>query len=87
MLNLRKDKIMNSKRIKQLHAGGRSISSLAQQFEMSEKEIKAVLYVTTIYNEKPQEKKTEKVIEQLEEFFDYNEEEEYGNDTEEDEQE
>jgi len=86
MLNLRKDKIMNSKRIKQLHAGGRSISSLAQQFEMSEKEIKAVLYVTTIYNEKPQEKKTEKVIEQLEEFFDYNEEE-YGNDTEEDEQE
>ena len=87
MLNLRKDKIMNSKRIKQLHAGGRSISSLAQQFEMSEKEIKAVLYVTTIYNEKPQEKKTEKVIEQLEEFFDYNEEQEYGNDTEEDEQE
>jgi len=87
MLNLRKDKIMNSKRIKQLHAGGRSISSLAQQFEMSEKEIKAVLYVTTIYNEKPQENKTEKVIEQLEEFFDYNEEEEYGNDTEEDEQE
>ena len=78
---------MNSKRIKQLHAGGRSISSLAQQFEVSEKEIKAVLYVTTIYNEKPQEKKTEKVIEQLEEFFDYNEEEEYGNDTEEDEQE
>ena len=78
---------MNSKRIKQLHAGGRSISSLAQQFEMSEKEIKAVLYVTTIYNEKPQENKTEKVIEQLEEFFDYNEEEEYGNDTEEDEQE
>ena len=78
---------MNSKRIKQLHAGGRSISSLATQFNVSEKEIKAVLYVTTIYNEKPQENKTEKVIEQLEEFFDYNEEEEYGNDTEEDEQE
>ena len=51
---------MNSKRIKQLHEGGRSISSLAQQFEVSEKEIKAVLYVTKIYNKKPQEIKEEK---------------------------
>ena len=51
---------MNSKRIKELHAGGRSISSLAQQFEVSEKEIKAVLYVTKIYNKKPQEIKEEK---------------------------
>jgi len=84
MLNLRKDNIMNAKRIKQLHAGGRSISSLAQQFEVSEKEIKAVLYVTTIYNEKPQENKNEKVIEQLEEFLGFNEEEDYGYDSEED---
>jgi len=42
---------MDNNRIKALHAGGRSIASLAQQFGVSEKEIKAILYVTTIYKE------------------------------------
>lgn len=51
---------MDNNRIKALHAGGRSIASLAQQFEVSEKEIKAILYVSTIYKEKPQEIKEDK---------------------------
>ena len=46
---------MENKRIKQLHEGGRSISSLASQFGVSEKEIKDVLYVSTSYKQKPQE--------------------------------
>jgi len=51
---------MDNNRIKALHAGGRSIASLAQQFGVSEKEIKAILYVSTIYKEKPQEIKEDK---------------------------
>lgn len=51
---------MDNNKIKALHAGGRSIASLAQQFGVSEKEIKAILYVTTIYKEKPQEIKEDK---------------------------
>jgi len=51
---------MDNNRIKALHAGGRSIASLAQQFGVSEKEIKAILYVTTIYKENTQEIKEDK---------------------------
>ncbi len=51
---------MDNNRIKALHAGGRSIASLAQQFGVSQKEIKAILYVSTIYKEKPQEVKEDK---------------------------
>jgi transposase len=51
---------MDNNRIKALHAGGRSIASLAQQFGVSEKEIKDILYTTKVYVAKPQEVKEDK---------------------------
>ena len=51
---------MDNNRIKELHEGGRSITSLAIQFKMSEKEIKDILYTTKVYVAKPQEVKEDK---------------------------